>query len=427
MSVLTLNSTGKPVNRKVLNFCRNSILGVVNFQKYSVGGYPEQMIDKIWNTVSQDKLNLNSKIAVVNDVCLEATWFLMQKEFSDITLLCTDERIKQYTLSSVNNIYSFDKEITCINVITIEELNTLEQKFDLIIANPPFSIGNDVIRTCLPYCEEAVVLMPLSKYKKNNLYRYVVSQYGAVPWWEHDSLEGAATTPIVAKLTPKSNNILTFEEFERRFVYRPELRKYWDEQSKRTKTYVDHIYICGQHRWNEISSKTAFITGIYTPANYVGSIARAKAKFDSGYTLQQYFEKDCWATTGKTVKKQGDPLRQYVWNFLKPDKKINQVYTAVNGGNNINEIITIFSSEEEKDNFVRWWYSAELSGRDRTRGLASILLWGMNKPTDCPYDFIIPRVDWHKKWTDQEILKDYGFTDKEASSILSINVGERYI
>lgn len=173
MSVLTLNSTGKPVNRKVLNFCRNSILGVVNFQKYSVGGYPEQMIDKIWNTVSQDKLNLNSKIAVVNDVCLEATWFLMQKEFSDITLLCTDERIKQYTLSSVNNIYSFDKEITCINVITIEELKSLEQKFDLIIANPPFSIGNDVIRTCLPYCEEAVVLMPISKYKSNKLYQNV--------------------------------------------------------------------------------------------------------------------------------------------------------------------------------------------------------------------------------------------------------------
>ena len=50
----------------------------------------------------------------------------------------------------------------------------MEQKFDLIISNPPFSIGNKVITTCLPYCEEAVVLMPLSQYKKGKrLYQNV--------------------------------------------------------------------------------------------------------------------------------------------------------------------------------------------------------------------------------------------------------------
>ena len=49
----------------------------------------------------------------------------------------------------------------------------MEQKFDLIIANPPFSIGNKVITTCLPYCKEAVVLMPISKYRGKNLYQNV--------------------------------------------------------------------------------------------------------------------------------------------------------------------------------------------------------------------------------------------------------------
>ena len=50
----------------------------------------------------------------------------------------------------------------------------MEQKFDLIISNPPFSIGHKVIATCLPYCKEAVVLMPISKYKKSKrLYQNV--------------------------------------------------------------------------------------------------------------------------------------------------------------------------------------------------------------------------------------------------------------
>ena len=50
----------------------------------------------------------------------------------------------------------------------------MKQKFDLIISNPPFSIGNKVITTCLPYCKEAVVLMPIGSYKKNKrLYQNV--------------------------------------------------------------------------------------------------------------------------------------------------------------------------------------------------------------------------------------------------------------
>ena len=422
MSELILRATGKPVNKDVMNFCRRTILSTINFRSFEVGGYPEGVITKLWDASSADILGRDAHIAIVNDVCLEVTWFLMQKGYTEFTLICTDERMKLYTERSINNIYSIDWETICINIITIQEIQNMDKTFDLIIANPPFSVGNDVMRVCLPHCKEAVVLMPLSKYKKGDLYKHIVEQYGTVVWWENDSQVGAATTPIVAKLTSDSNNIHSYEDFEQKFVYRPELRKYWDEQNRRTKTYVDHICICGQRRWNEISSKTAFITGIYTPANHVGSIAKAKAKFDSGYTLEEYFEKDCWATTGKTVKKQGDPLRQYVWNFLKPNKKINEVYTAVNNGTNINEIVTIFSSEEEKDNFVQWWYSAELSGRDRNRGLASILLWGMNKPTGCPYDFMIPRVDWHKKWTDEAILWDYGFTETEASTILSIEV-----
>lgn len=343
MSVLTLNSTGKPVNRKVLNFCRNSILGVVNFQKYSVGGYPEQMIDKIWNTVSQDKLNLNSKIAVVNDVCLEATWFLMQKEFSDITLLCTDERIKQYTLNSVNNTYSFDKEITCINVITIEELNTLEQKFDLIIANPPFSIGNDVIRTCLPYCEEAVVLMPGSDYRKKNLHWNVREIFSTS---EGSKIFGSESASIVDVTIARLTNEKIKTDYDTQFVlyrYDPLVIKFVKENIKLPLSYTKLCSGGDRLDLRTISLEKTFVV--------------------SGRVL------DDGVHTKPTSS-------DYVFNYLKkiPEKP---TYGCA---------IINFPSEICKNNFSKFWYKNPIMNMLLTGAHSSSVRTELNN--------LIPRIDW---------------------------------
>jgi hypothetical protein len=46
----------------------------------------------------------------------------------------------------------------------------------------------------------------------------------------------------------------------------------------------------------------------------------------------------------------------------------------------------------------------------------------MNKTTGCPYDYIIPRVDWDaREWTDEEILRDYGYTGEEIEIVLHYN------
>ena len=86
----------------------------------------------------------------------------------------------------------------------------------------------------------------------------------------------------------------------------------------------------------------------------------------------------------------------------------------------LNGYSSIFSTEKERDNFTKWFHSAELNGKDRLSGLSSILLWCMHKSTACPFNYAIPYVDWNKEWTDEEILKDYGFTDKEIKEVLSI-------
>ena len=63
-----------------------------------------------------------------------------------------------------------------------------------------------------------------------------------------------------------------------------------------------------------------------------------------------------------------------------------------------------------------------MSGKYRHCGLSTLLLRWMNKTTGCKYDYIIPRVDWDSRtWTDEEILKDYGYTDEETEIILHYN------
>lgn len=343
MSVLTLNVTGKSVNKKVLDFCRASILGAVNFRKYSVGGYPEQMIEQLWESASNKNLNIDSRIAIVNDVCLEATWFLMQKEFNNITLICTDERIKNYTLNSVDNVYSFDKEKTCINVITIEELEKLDQKFDLIIANPPFSIGNDVIRTCLPYCKEAVVLMPGSDYRKKSLHwnvREIFSTSAGSKMFENEKV--AIVDLTVARLT---NEIVT-TDYDTQFVlYRYDLPvvKFVKENLKLPLSYTK---ICSGG--DKLDLRTISLEKTF--------VVSARVLDDGVHT--------------------NPSSSDYVFNYLKqiPAKPTYGCAT-------IN-----FPSEMCKNNFSKFWYKNPIMNMLLTGAHSSGVRSELNN--------LIPRIDW---------------------------------
>lgn len=381
------------------------------------------------------KAPLDASICVTDDFGLQMIKLLQDKGYKNFTLMVTDDdpELAERFVCYIKRYY-FKGELNNIDIKRIEECKGM--KFNLIISNPPYQVGNEITRNIIENIDfdEFINLMPLSKYKKDKLYRYVSSKEKSTVWFAKDFQPESGdliwTSPEICLLSKKPLiTCKTFEDFEHKFIYRKELSKYWEEQSRREKTYVDHICICGQRKWSEINSKTSFITGIYTPCNLVNSILNVKKEFDSGYTLDQYFQNDCWASTGKTVKNQGDPRKQYVWNFLKPEKALNEVYVPVNtasNGKNIGEIITTFKTEKEKDNFVKWWYSAELNGNNPRSGLSSILLWGMNKSTSCPFSFIIPRVDWNRSWTDTEILADYGYSPEEIKDILSIDVTDRH-
>lgn len=91
------------------------------------------------------------------------------------------------TLALYNNItvlsddYSYDcEDAKIIRVGGVEEImkeleKIKEGQFDLIIANPPYNKGNEIVSTCVTKVKESIVLMPFSCYRASGLYKHILS------------------------------------------------------------------------------------------------------------------------------------------------------------------------------------------------------------------------------------------------------------
>ncbi len=273
--------------------------------------------------------------------------------------------------------------------------------FDCIISNPPFSIGNKVVKSVIDNVEfnNFINLMPISKYKANKLYQHILPET-IIHSTSTEAFNGAFTTPICAELTKDIQSDCLYEEFEVRVIFDQRLSKFWDEQLKRDPTYIKHKNMVSYKDFKNISSKTSFSCGIYTPNVMLSNGPKTLKNKDGSFKTDD---------------------RHYIWNFMKPIGGLDDYFEPTNNGANISQTVTIFSTEQEADNFKNWAHSGELTGKGRLQGLFSILLRAMNKPTACPFPYAIPRVDWKRPWTDEQILEDYGYTKEEIDTILHFN------
>lgn len=290
-------------------------------------------------------------------------------------------------------------------------------KPDLIIANPPYGrIGSETTKYIIDNIDynEYINLLPSKDYKILDLYKYVNVNYGKMVW---QNLNDAKTLPDICNIGKEENNYKTFSDYEIENIFDKRLSKFWAEQLKRKPTYVEHVDTPRKDKLATYTGKNSFCVGVYTAVNLVNDLKKSIDYFKT-HDINTYIEKDSWKAQGKIVNKRGDPYIGYIWNRMNPDYKIDEVFNL--SGNVLSQIVTVFSIEEEKINFSNWWYSAELSGKPTRSGLASILISMMHKPGHYKLDMAIPRVDWHKAWSDEEILKDYGYNDKEIEEILKI-------
>ena len=408
--------------------------------------------------IDYSKLDKDSWVLVIDDFDLTKTKELYEHNITNIVFITTDITQDQIVNNYFFNIVYKNKRFK--NLLTIDDLpwkavlkltkqtkvklskngkvlvdkfgnwkhedylklegerEYMSKKFGAIIANFPFEYANEMTKFIIDEIDfenEAFSnVAPISKFKKGTLTQYIVlgSIKNNTRARETSDFDGADTYPIICKMSKTKTNELSFEDFEKQWCVNREEglgKKFFEEQDRRIKAekagtrkkaFVEQIYMVYKRDLPKINNATAFTSSIWTP-----NIAH-------GWGAQEIND----PKTGKL--KDNDYC---TWNLTSTTAAYMEVFKAT-AMDNVNQTVTIFNTATGKSNFVKWWHSAEMSGKYRHCGLSTILLRWMNKTTGCKYDYIIPRVDWDSRtWTDEEILKDYGYTDEETEIILHYN------
>lgn len=331
--------------------------------RYHYFGYSSQKLtDRIFERLPSN-LNSNSRIGVVNDFGLEVISRLVEQGYNNVYILCTEENDKLYNIIKymIEKEFQFNKE----RILKLQDID-MNDKFDLVIANPPYEIGNQVIAETMKHCEEAVVLMPASKYKKDSLYK-VVTSFEVLPWHEYKECFGDADTHV-------------------------------------------HIATCKNNNESEYASWTEFELNTYDQKwiRYYRENLRRKASWECSYRVDAYHP--CESTFLLTIRSCVDGVHK-TKNCLDFHWNIEEIcdYSKFPSSTGAQAVFTTFKSHQEKHNISSWWYKSLI---------ASQLVRGINKQSLSETYSFLPKVDWTKTWTDEEILEDYGYTDEEIKEIL---------
>lgn len=162
--------------------------------------------------------------------------------------ICDTLTLFHNNLTIITDDYDFDcedaKQIIRVDTATgidelMAEVNKIEKnQFDLIIANPPYQYGNKIISKCVGKAKESIVLMPISCYKSQELYKHVLDLEVVDP----KQFEDAAITNNlnIARLCDRKLD----QSWEQVVIesYDPAYRAFYELNSSCTASY-EYIYM----------------------------------------------------------------------------------------------------------------------------------------------------------------------------------------
>lgn len=269
----------------------------------------------------------------------------------------SNEQKHEYKCDIIN------KKLTYIS--NFEELINLDMEFDIIIANPPYEMGNQITKNILENVTFGtyVNLMPLSRYKKDELYKKIkditILAIGEA------GFDDAATAPHICELKSDYNNQLTYKDIQL-FTYNQKWIKYYKENLKREASWECFYRVEASH-----PIKNTFLLTVRTG---VDGVHKTKNCLD------------------------------YTWNI----ENICD-YSKFPKSTGAQAIFSTFKTNAERENIISWWYQSKI---------ASDLVCGLNRQSLSESYAFLPKVDWTRPWTDEQILKDYGYSDEEITEIL---------
>ena len=231
--------------------------------------------------------------------------------------------------------------------------------FDLIIANPPFQVGNKVVQTSLQVAKQSVFLVPLNSLEAKGVYKNVKEFTLIDTALFSDAYLSRNTGLAVLDSTYKLGDLEKLKDLTRN----PAMLPIYIYIRGHSPTYKNYLYAAKASRPDlNINPKTWFKV-------------THQAVIDGVHS------------TG--------PANDRDWNIHGNDTK------SYDGGNCI---FYDMGSEKAKANITYWWY---YKGKE---GLANALLTGLRKRLTTNKE-MMPCIDWNKdvEYTDDYVLSEMGF------------------
>ena len=218
-----------------------------------------------------------------------------------------------------------------------------KEQFDLLIANPPYSIGNKVISACVPLAKESVVLMPLSKYKAGDLSEHIFSVTQAPDLFEGAEVGDSLTISLLKpELNPNPIDVelaICKKEYLEFYKLNKPLEQFRNYKHALNKQAVDNLITQSSF----MLTMRTILDGTHSPDGDGADIS---------YNLNNNNSYIPWDITNNTAS----------CNFI------------------------VLSSSKEKDNMCRFWYNNPLQNN---------LIKGLGKSSGrCT--IAIPKLDWSK-------------------------------
>lgn len=252
-------------------------------------------------------------------------------------------------------------------MVRLKEIEKTE--YDLIIANPPYNLGNKVVSQFVDKPKESIVLMPFSCYKGHNLYKNILKLNLVDPKIFNDAI--ITDNLCLCKLTNKEIN-QTFDEIELQ-TFDQEYRDFY-ELNMRLKQKITYAY----------SNKF-----------YIGSTSDVydKAKSDLKKWWKDHNKKFC--LTKRTVQNgihsvKNEKAFDILWNVTKQIDWNEKLPICIgHKRNNIGISVDFidFTTEIECSNFAKFFYANEQNG------LMNKLIKSLHK-TSGSIQKAIPQIDW---------------------------------